>query len=1028
MSGCNGASGGPSSELAELIDGLAARLQAGEVVDVEAVAREHPGHAEELRRLLPALGVLDELSRSGEEGASGIAAPHTELISGVLGDFRILREVGRGGMGIVYEAEQISLGRRVALKVLPFAATMDPRQLQRFHNEARAAASLDHPHIVHVHAVGCERAVHFYAMQFIEGQTLAAMIADLRRVSSRPVPPEAQPRAPHAPQVLAETALQAAGSTERRPLDRAYFRRVAELGAQAAEALDHAHALGIVHRDIKPANLLVDGRGGLWVTDFGLAHVQSDARLTMTGDLVGTLRYMAPEQALAKRVVIDHRTDVYSLGATLYELLTLRPVFAGTDRQELLRQIAFEEPVKPRRLERAAPAELETIVLKCLEKGPADRYATAKELADDLRRFLDDKPIQARRPSLRQVTARWARRHRAAVWAAAAVALLALAGAAAGTFWHVRQLEAAAQREQAAAGREREQARRATRQRDAARRAVNDMYTEVAERWLARQPRLQPIQREFLEKALRYFQELTETDDAGPEARLELGRSYLRVGNIQAYFGDNAQAEQAFRRAADVLQALTAERPGEAEAQALLASAWSGLSHVLARVGDNPQAEQAARRAIALFEQLKGEGLASLADQARLASSYLNLGHALERTKGPGAAEEAYRKALRIQEELAAQSPADPDRQMALASNLQDLSAALFASQRFKLAQEALERGVRHAERAVKSDPASADYRARLAVLRQALGVIYCQTNQLPAAEQSLRRAREAQARLAGEYPDIVRHREELALTCNVLGCVYDEGRRPKEAEEAYGESIKIKERLAADSPGVPYYRLDLVQSLNNLTDLLTNAGRAPEATRANDAARRHAERLLKDFPGVADHQKGLARTHQRRAEIELAAGRAGAAAAEWKRALEVSSHPDIRAGAAQFLAQCPDPKHRDLARAVELARENVRVAAENRGYWETLGLAEYRAGHAAEAVRALEQAVRLGSTEPGARLLLAMARRAAGDREGGRREYDAIREKLKKAGGPAASALLAEAAGLFDAEREGAPPPREKR
>jgi hypothetical protein len=202
---------------------------------------------------------------------------------------------------------------------------------------------------------------------------------------------------------------------------------VARLGIQAAEALEHAHQLGVVHRDVKPGNLLVDERGSLWVADFGLAQFQNDARLTQTGDLVGTLRYMSPEQALAKRVVVDHRTDVYSLGATLYELLTLRPVFPGGDRQELLRQIAFEEPQPPRKVKRAIPAELETIVLKALEKNPADRYATAEELGADLRRFLEDRPILARRPGLAERARKWSRRHPTVVSSLAVGVLVAVA-------------------------------------------------------------------------------------------------------------------------------------------------------------------------------------------------------------------------------------------------------------------------------------------------------------------------------------------------------------------------------------------------------------------------------------------------------------------------------------------------------------------------------------------------------------------------------------------------------------------------
>jgi tetratricopeptide (TPR) repeat protein/serine/threonine protein kinase len=450
----NGTPAPPSEDsMSQALEDYLEAVEAGTAPPREEFLARYPELAKDLDGCLAALRFIGRAA----EGQRSVVADIAEVLppeqaAGLLGDFRILREVGRGGMGVVYEAEQVSLGRRVALKVLPFAATMDPRQLQRFHNEARAAASLDHPHIVHVHAVGCERAVHFYAMQFIEGQTLAALIADLRQRSGRPVAPEAQPTTPHIPESLApasapaDTAPQAAVSTERAPLDRAYFRRVAELGIQAAEALDHAHQLGIVHRDVKPANLLVDGRGGLWVTDFGLAHIQSDARLTMTGDLVGTLRYMSPEQALAQRVVIDHRTDVYSLGATLYELLTLEPAFRGNDRQELLRQIAIEEPVRPRKVNRGIPADLETIVLKAMEKNPAERYATAKELADDLRRFLADQPTRARPAGVVRRLRKWGRRHRAAVTAAAVALTAAVVVLSGGIGWVVHDRATRAQR------------------------------------------------------------------------------------------------------------------------------------------------------------------------------------------------------------------------------------------------------------------------------------------------------------------------------------------------------------------------------------------------------------------------------------------------------------------------------------------------------------------------------------------------------------------------------------------------------
>jgi serine/threonine protein kinase/WD40 repeat protein/tetratricopeptide (TPR) repeat protein len=396
-----------------LVDGLIAQLQTGEPVDWSALAREHPEHAGRLRSLAVALEALGDLSTSVDAEPSGVAPRSREdefHPGGLLGDFHILREVGRGGMAVVYEAEQVSLNRRVALKVLPLAATMDPRQLQRFRHEARAAGLLHHPHIVPVYGVGCERGIHYYAMQLIEGCSLATVIGAWCEEQKDPKTqtPEVDAVGAGGSQTQSPAAL--ATVPIQRPLKP--FRRIAELVAQAADALEYAHTMGVVHRDVKPANLLLDTGGNIWVADFGLARLGEGPGLTISGDLLGTLRYMSPEQALAKHGLVDHRTDVYSLGATLYELLTLRPAADGATREEVLRRLAFEEPVAPRKLDRSIPAELETVTLKALAKDPRERYATAQELADDLRRWLTDQPILARPPSLLQRLWKWSHRHR----------------------------------------------------------------------------------------------------------------------------------------------------------------------------------------------------------------------------------------------------------------------------------------------------------------------------------------------------------------------------------------------------------------------------------------------------------------------------------------------------------------------------------------------------------------------------------------------------------------------------------------
>jgi WD40 repeat protein/serine/threonine protein kinase/tetratricopeptide (TPR) repeat protein len=434
------------------LEEYAAAQEAGQDPDRAEFLRRHADIAPVLAECLDALRfVRDAAADVRPETPSLPLSPSTrEAESGetvgpgfVLGDYRIVREVGRGGMGVVYEAVQLSLGRRVALKALPFAATVDDKEVQRFRIEAHAAASLHHPNIVPVYGVGCERGIHFYVMPFIEGRPLSDFIRELRRECDR------------------HSCLPEPKEADRNVCPTAYCREMARLGVQAAEALDHAHQLGVVHRDVKPGNLLLEPDGHLWVADFGLARIATEQGLTATGDVVGTWRYLSPEQARARPLPVDHRTDVYSLGVTLYELLTLSHPFDGRDRQELLRQIACEEPEPPRRRNRAIPPDLETIVLHAMAKEPADRYASTRDLADDLQRFLEDRPIQARRPGVLRRLRQWTRRHRAFAMTALACGIAALLLVGIGAWWHAaelnRSLEQTRQREQEA----REQRRQA---------------------------------------------------------------------------------------------------------------------------------------------------------------------------------------------------------------------------------------------------------------------------------------------------------------------------------------------------------------------------------------------------------------------------------------------------------------------------------------------------------------------------------------------------------------------------------------
>ncbi|QEH37796.1 Serine/threonine-protein kinase PrkC [Aquisphaera giovannonii] len=604
-------------------------LEAGVPPSRESFLGRHADIAQALEDCLPGLefvraaGLRFEGASSREDRedpARAMTKVAGEAGMGRLGDYRILRELGRGSMGVVYEAEQVSLGRLVALKVLPFAAAIDPRRKQRFQIEAQAAAQLRHPHIVPVFAAGSDRGIHFYAMQLVEGRTLAQVIRAARGpgggdpaateepspadASTREVRPAAQARPEDGPPDPAPPA--SPEGSGRRSLDP---RTVARLGIEAALALEHAHSLGVVHRDIKPANLMVDQSGSLWVTDFGLAQFRGDASLTRTGDVVGTLRYMSPEQALARRGVVDQRTDVYALGLTLYEMLTLRPAFDGDSHHELLRQIAVDEPAPPRKIEPSVPRDLETIVLKAASKEPAGRYATAQEMADDLRRFLDDRPIRARRPTRPERCLRWARRHRQVVLTAVGVLLVAAAVGVAAVAVQARKTHAVELTLLA-------HIRRSFPAVDLITMSAMQEATQSSnEHAGAADPgHLQ----EVYDKALAVYQEVADLPPIDPEFRKIIARAVHRMGLTRAFMsvargsesGPDRRywpvAEENFRDAVARFERILSEKPGDFEARRWTADALGGwgLGWFLAMTGRVEEAIPHNRRAFSIRREL----------------------------------------------------------------------------------------------------------------------------------------------------------------------------------------------------------------------------------------------------------------------------------------------------------------------------------------------------------------------------------------------------------------------------------------
>ncbi|MFO0821254.1 MAG: serine/threonine-protein kinase [Pirellulales bacterium] len=539
--------------IATVLDEYLSDLERGVDRSAEELIAQYPAWGDALRQALASLDAVRKVV------AAFPSAEQTENLP-QLGDYRILREIGRGGMGIVYEARQLSLGRTVALKVLPFAAVLDPVQVQRFQNEAQAAAQLHHPHIVPVFAVGCERGVHYYSMQYIDGRSLDQVVRELQ-VDSRAANPQAvnpraaNPRAattrrlssispapttePHTPAPSPGPSRETVRGHSTLPAHRGvpHVRAMVELVAQAAEGLHHAHECGVIHRDVKPSNLLVDRRGKLSVADFGLARCQALTQVTTQGQLCGTLRYMSPEQASGRNGLVDARADIYGLGVTLYELLALRTPFDADDRESLLRQIIHESPPALQKLNPAVPADVVTVVQKAMAKEREERYSTAEELAADLRRFLAGQPTLARRPSRWDLTTKWVARRAKLVTACLAIVVCALLLASV-VAWSLARSQ---QRTEIALA-------EAERHLRVARQVVDDFNADLSEQ-LVDLPGAEPVRLAALGRAAEFYGQFATYSAGDPRWRFDAAVALAKRAAVLDQLGDHRLAEQSYLEA-----------------------------------------------------------------------------------------------------------------------------------------------------------------------------------------------------------------------------------------------------------------------------------------------------------------------------------------------------------------------------------------------------------------------------------------------------------------------------------------------
>jgi serine/threonine-protein kinase len=849
-----------------------------------------------------------------QAGAAGLPETSFTFHGPVAAERRYLplRFHARGGLGEVFVAEDAQLHRQVALKRIQKSRAGDSGSRCRFIVEAEITGRLEHPGIVPVYGLEEDEAGQpCYAMRFIQGETLDDAIRRFHR--------EQHPAGTGARTLIFHQLL---------------IRLVAVCNTVA-----YAHSRGILHRDLKPTNIMLGKYGETLVVDWGLAKPfarqdsidTADKELlapifgtvsgsaTETGTTMGTPAFMSPEQASGRSQALGPASDIYSLGATLYALLTGQAPFAGTHARDFLERVQQGKFPRPRQINKKIEPALEAICLKAMAHRPEERYSTAMELAADLEHWLADEPVSARPESPGMRLARWRRRHRTLVTAVAAAAGVALVGLAVAT----GLLLAANRRESQAKNLAQRREEEARANLELARQAVDEYLTRVSDDSRLRES-FRPLRKQLLQTAIPFFEKFVAQGGDDPRAEVDLGKAYLRLGWITNEIDDPKIAIGRYEEARALFSRLVEENPDNALYLVNLADSQNAVGGLYEKTGRPTDAEKAYLEELALRQRLASKEPTSASFRSALAWSHDTLGRFYNRIGKQDQAERALDEALRICQPLAREHPQEVLYRQQLASIFHSLGTVYRSTARLTQAESVYQQRLQIHQELAAEHSAEPQFLSALASCYHTLGLLYDAMFKDVEEEKALDKARGLYQSLADQYPEVTEYQGELAAAQRALGRIRARAGKTEQATADFQAALAIHRRLTSRYPEVFKYGCDLGTLYCSLGEFANQRGKPDEALDWSKQAIQTAEALLQKNPRDVRTRVLLCESCEHRAEALTKLGRYAEAVQDLDRALSFyhgHAHPEFRLDRAVVLARAGDHR-RAVAEANDLARD----------------------------------------------------------------------------------------------------------